>query len=377
MINKDFINEIIKKNNLDDSPFYIIDLNIIKKLYNNWIEKLPNIKPFFAIKCNPNEKIIKLLGDLGCNFDCASKSEIELILNIIKDPNRIIYANPCKSCSYIKYANDNNVKLFTFDCEEELYKIKENCQDAKVILRLEVDDTSSLCKFNYKFGCKLKNIHNIFKTINDLNINLVGFSFHVGSGCKDANSYYKALEKCRFAYDIAKNKYNITPYIIDIGGGFPGTNNENKISFDDIVDKIKKGQNDFFGDINNIEYIAEPGRYFTEASHTLFVTVTSKKKENNHFKYYINDGIYGSFNCITNDHQNPIFIPLIQNINNNKLYISTVFGPTCDSIDTIYKDILLPELNINDILYIENFGSYTISASAFFNGFKTTNFIYL
>ena len=369
---------ILKKIGTDkfDESFYIVDLDIITKLYIKWITKLPNIKPYYAIKCNPNNNIIELLGKLGCNFDCASRIEIQNVLNIINDENRIIYANPCKPVSHIKYANDNNVKLFTFDCVEELYKIREYCNDSKVILRLAVDDSKSLCKFNSKFGCKLENIETIYKCIKDLDMNLVGLSFHVGSGCNSADSYYTALKDCRYAFEVAKSKYNINLNIIDIGGGFSGRDKNDRVSFDEIVEKIKEGQNDFFSDIN-INYMAEPGRYFTETSHTLIINVTSKKKEKDVIKYYVNDGAYGSFNCIHYDHQLPILKPLRQINKEDTLYNSTFFGPTCDSMDIIYKDIMMPELYIGDWLYVENFGSYTNAPGASFNGFKTIDIIYI
>ena len=42
-----------------DSAFYIVDLTTIIEQYNKWFENLPNITPFYAIKCNPNKTIIK------------------------------------------------------------------------------------------------------------------------------------------------------------------------------------------------------------------------------------------------------------------------------------------------------------------------------
>lgn len=370
---KNKIEEYYKnKKNIFDNPFYIINIKDIIKQYTEWNTKLPNIKPYYAVKCNNNEKILKILNILGCNFDCASKKEIELIKNYTNNTQNIIYAHPCKMISHIKYAKKNNVNLMTFDCIEELYKIKEHYDDAKLLLRLCVDDSKSLCQFNSKFGSKLEDINKIIDIIIDLKLNLVGFSFHVGSGCKDAYSYYSALKTCYEAYTIALNN-NITISIIDIGGGFPGSN-DNYISFDDIVDNINNGIKDYFLN-TNISFIAEPGRFLVEKSHTLVLSVICKKKEDNVIKYYLNDGIYGSFNCIHYDHQNPILNPY--NIYNNVQYNSTFFGPTCDSMDVIYKNIPFKELEIGDILYVKNFGAYTLSPSTIFNGYNVTENQYI
>lgn len=355
-----------------DDPFYIIDLNKVIEQYNKWQQKLPNIKPYFAIKSNPDLKIIRLLSQLGCNFDCASKSEIATILNIVDDPKRIIFANPCKISSHIAYARYNNVDLMTFDCIEELEKIHGLYSSARLLLRISVDDSNSLCKFNSKFGCVLDNLQNILERARELQMNLVGFSFHVGSGCQDAGSYYSAIRDCKFAYLLA-NRYGFNISIIDIGGGFPGV--DKNISFDDICCNITKALNDFFKhkiDKGLIQFIAEPGRFFTEATHTLVLNVIAKKQEVETIKYYLNDGVYGSFNCIYYDHQTPTLIPLKQPSSYNLRYNSTFFGPTCDSMDVIYKNISFPELNIGDWLYIKNYGSYTCSPSTCFNGFSVT-----
>ena len=302
------------------------------------------------------------------------------------DPNKIIFANPCKMSSQIKYARANDVDLMTFDCEEELYKIKLYHPYAKLILRLAVDDSNSICKFNCKFGCKIENIEHLIKLMNVLKLQLVGFSFHVGSGCKSIESYYSAIQTCRNAYDIAL-KNNIKISIIDIGGGFPGIHIDNDdVNITTIAKAITKAQDDFFNieiTENKIQFISEPGRYFVEKSHTLILNVIGKKREFDATKeqdetiiYYLNDGVYGSFNCIYFDHKIPNILPFNER-NEQKLYKSKIFGPTCDSIDLISKETMLPELAIGEWVYVENFGAYTTAASSSFNGFITTDYKYI
>lgn len=369
-----YINE---KDKYDDEPFYIVDLEKVEEQYVKWINYLPDIQPYFAVKSNPDNKIINLLAKLGCNFDCASKNELINALSIVFNPDRIIFANPCKISSHLIYAHENNISKMTFDCIEELEKIHNLYPNAQLILRICVDDTNSKCKFNSKFGCPLYNIPIIFDRIKSLQMNLSGFSFHVGSGCSDAKSFYNAIKDCYNAYNIAQ-KYGFNISIIDIGGGFPGV--DKNIIFADICDNINKAIDEFFSyekNNNIIKFIAEPGRYFTESTHTLVINVIAKKKEANVIKYYLNDGIYGSFNCINYDHQTPELIPLQTTNNETEKYNTTFFGPTCDSLDCIYKDIQYQELNIGDWLYVTNFGSYTVSPSSTFNGFSVNNKKYI
>lgn len=96
--------------------------------------------------------------------------------------------------------------------------------------------------------------------------------------------------------------------------------------------------------------------------------------------YYVNDGVYGSFNCIMFDHVNPLPSKLIKNgqfmdILGDKS--CSIWGPTCDSIDCISKSCLLPELDVGDWMVFEGMGAYSNAAASCFNGFKKSRLIYL
>ena len=197
----------------------------------------------------------------------------------------------------------------TFDCEEELYKIKHWYPSAKLIIRIAVDDSNSLCKFSSKFGCTIKDVGYLLELTKQLGLFVEGVSFHVGSGCMSQNSFYEAIRDCKQVFNIAK-QLDLELKIVDIGGGFPGNNK--KIYFKDIAISIRNGINDFFfEEVYNkqIKFIAEPGRYFAQNSHTLILCITGKKcikdeTGEKRFVYYLNDGLYNSFNCIVFDHAN-------------------------------------------------------------------------
>ena len=385
---RDIVQHYVDTNNEEEGPnndkkddaFYIVDLGEMTRAHMTWTRLLPNVKPFYAIKCNPNPLMLEGLAQLGCNFDCASEDEIQQVLNITHDPGRILFANPCKVPSHIRFAKQNNVNVMTFDCAEELHKIKLYHPRCKLIMRLAVDDSQSVCKFNIKFGCHEHEVEELIRLTKQLQLDLVGFSFHVGSGCSSAEVYYDAIRSCRSAFDIAID-LGVPISLLDLGGGFPGKQKE--VGFEEIAQTINEGLSDFFEEEiadNLIELIAEPGRYFAERTHTLVLNVIGKKEVmvdgEKTFKYYLNDGIYGPFSCIYFDHSNPRLIPLHLE-GDETLYESTVFGPTCDSVDKIAEGVLLPELFIGEWMYVKDFGAYTVASSSAFNGFKTKTFKYI
>jgi ornithine decarboxylase len=214
-------------------------------------------------------------------------------------------------------------------------------------------------------------VEEVLNISSTLKLDVIGFSFHVGSGCSSPDCFYEAIRSCKEAVDIA-TKLGIVISMIDIGGGFPGNN---PAQFEQMTLKIKLAMHDFFKERlaeKTIQFIAEPGRYFVEKSHTLVLNIIGKKKikdkEEQRMIYYLNDGVYNSFNCILYDYRVPIILPF--NERDGVLHKSKLFGPTCDSIDLIAEHIMLPELAIGEWVYVENFGAYTVAASSEFNGIK-------
>lgn len=105
------------------------------------------------MKCNPNENICKVLAAVGCNFECASTYEIDRLLNLNIDQDRIIFANPSKPVSQVEYVTKHQVMKMVFDSEEELHKIHEIFPNAELVLRFRCDAKKADFMLGEKYGC--------------------------------------------------------------------------------------------------------------------------------------------------------------------------------------------------------------------------------
>jgi len=379
----DVINDIIEKNNSLNS-FFLMDIGAVIRRYKLWMTNLPNVKIFYAVKCNSDKLLLRTLVDLGVGFDVASKAEISVIKSFGVDSNKIIFANPVKEIDHITFAKQKNIKKMTFDSEDELLKIKLFHPGAELVLRILVDDSKSICRFGSKFGCPKENLERMFTLakVHELNIN--GVSFHVGSGCEDPSAYSSAILSAREVFDLAKSfDFNMT--LLDIGGGFPGHDTEESdAKFINIANTIKESLTKYFSDIQNLEVIAEPGRFFATSCGTLVTNVIGRKvlpggEAGKTIHYYINSNLYGLFNNIIFDHATPLIeINKDKDLSSNiQFYKSTIFGQTCDSLDKIAEGIMLPELSLGNWLIIKNHGAYTIAAASRFNGFDLADIKYV
>ncbi|KAI8388374.1 pyridoxal-dependent decarboxylase [Radiomyces spectabilis] len=369
-----------------ENAFFVGDLGEVYRQHLRWQALLPRIQPFFAVKSNPDPMVVKLLASLGLGFDCASKSEIQQVLDVCGDPTRIIYANPCKQASFIRYAAQQNVAKMTFDNAEELHKIKMLYPNAELVLRILTDDSKSLCQLGLKFGAPLDTVEHLLQTAKDLELNVIGVSFHVGSGCLDEHAFSDAVLRARRVFDQGQAMgFNFT--LLDVGGGFPGADIQDGITFEKVAAVLGPAVDQLFPP--EVRVIAEPGRYFVSSAFTICThvigrrTVQTEVDENASYMYYVNDGMYGSFNCILFDHQ--VVQPKVLRKGDTYMYgekvespefTCSVWGPTCDSIDCLTNASRLPLLEEGDWMYWENMGAYTICAASQFNGFKKSDVVY-
>lgn len=314
-----------------------------------------------AVKCNPDAKVLQLLAALGTGFDCASKQEIQQILDLGVDPQRIIYANPCKTASYIRYAANENVRMMTFDNAEELYKVKKFFPNAKLLLRISTDDSKALCRFSLKYGAPIDSARQLLELAKNMNLDIVGVSFHVGSGSYDPNAFVAAVRDARVVFDQATDVgYDLRT--LDVGGGY-GTDN-----FEAIASVLGPALEEYFPP--SIRVIAEPGRYYVANAFTIATHVIARRTVENGpcYMLYVNDGVYGNFSGIMFDHQNPV--PRVLRRRGQYLYGSvqsecqkeySIWGPSCDGIDCISKSCWLPGvLDVGDWLYFTEMGGWLI-----------------
>ena len=266
----------------------------------------------------------------------------------------------------------------TFDNSDELYKIKKLFPGAELFLRISTDDSSSLCQLSQKFGAAMDTTNDLIALAKELDLNLVGVSFHVGSGASDPRAFIQAVQDARKVFDQAET-YGYSFRTLDVGGGFISD------TFDEMAAVLSAALDEYFP--SNINVIGEPGRYYVASAFTLAChviarrTIADARREEQRYMLYMNDGLYGNFSSIMFDHQNPVAQVLRTD---NRFYYDTIasqpsfdgteysiWGPTCDGIDRIAESIRFDHsLDVGDWLYFEEMGAYTKCSATRFNGFS-------
>ncbi|TFG62625.1 MAG: type III PLP-dependent enzyme [Spirochaetales bacterium] len=355
------------------TPLFIIDMEKIRQNYYLFERLFPRVQVYYAVKSNSDPGIVKTLFNLGSRFDVASLAEFNLVYEHIKDYtleeqkayiwDKIIYANTIKRVDTLHILNKYE-PLVTYDNAEELKKIKAHCPDAGVVLRVKVPDTGSMVPLSSKFGAHPGEAVDLILAAAELGLTVEGLSFHVGSQCVNNENFVQALQICHELFEEADSRGIDSLRLLDIGGGFPVEYTPEVHPIEQLAEIINSELDRLFPAETAI--IAEPGRFISATAGIVVTKILGKAVREGKTCYYLDDGIYHTFSGVIFDHQNYV----LKSIKQGEPKICAVFGPTCDSLDTISLAENLPEeLELEDYLYAENIGSYSHASSTWFNGF--------
>jgi ornithine decarboxylase len=347
------------------NPIYCIRPDSIK-LACSWFKGNFPGKILYAVKTNPNKKIIKHIWDSGINrFDVASINEIKLIKGMFPKA-RAYYMNTVKSREHITDAYFNyNIRDFVLDTKEELQKIIEatnNAKDLTLYVRVSISNEHAEIDLSQKFGALPSEALGLLR-LSKANAKKVGLSFHVGSQCMHPISYAKGIREIG---NIIK-KTKIIPDIINVGGGFPSIYPDlNPQPLENYMQEINKAFDNLNLE-NKPEVLCEPGRALVAESGSTVAKVILRKKQ----KIYINDGTYGSlFDAGVLNFVFPTRMIPNGRITSKKLTSYSFYGPTCDSADFMKGPFVLPNnLKEGDYIEIGQLGAYSLAFRTKFNGF--------
>ena len=342
-------------------PFLIVDTAIVRGKVRRFRAAMPRVRPHYAVKANPDRRVLKVLIQEGCGFEIASTAELDLLLGLGVPAGEIFYSNPVKSRESIAYAASKGVEWFVIDSLDELRRVFEVKADAKQYLRIAAPNIGSDWPLSGKFGAGATDAREIVAAAAKLGADLAGVTFHVGSQCRNPENWRVALEKARNAFE-QMTKAGLKPRLLNIGGGFPVRHVKPIPSIETIGAVVNEGLRAFPEDT---QVIAEPGRYLvSDAGYfvcRVLGTATRAGKRWMHWDAGLFGGVIeaaeGLKYRIRSDRAGPD-VPW------------TVGGPTCDSVDVVMREEPLPsDLQEGDFIYIRNAGAYTTAYASQFNGF--------
>lgn len=343
------------------TPLLVLSRQQIADNYIFLAKHLPNVKIYYAVKSNPDEQIIKTLAALGSCFDVASDGEIIALDKMGIAADKMVYANPVKTSGGFKACQQVGVNKFTFDSESEIYKMAKAVPGGTVLLRVRVDNSAALVDLNKKFGAHPGEALRLLSIAKEQGLDIAGLCFHVGSQSATADAYLDAIDICKKIFDEAALA-GIFLRILDIGGGFPIPAIDQDIDVESMIAAISAALQENFC---QTEIWAEPGRFICGTAVNLITRVIGTQVRNNTQWYFLDEGLYGTFSGVIFDHWDFE----LETFRTGPQIAATFAGPSCDSLDIMFRDKLTVPLDIDDLVLVPNCGAYTSASATVFNGF--------
>lgn len=344
------------------TPLLVLSLEQVEKNYDILREHIPQLKIHYAMKANPDLHILDLLINKGACFDVASDGEIRTLSQLGVSGDRMIYANPIKLDAGFAACRDAGVYRMTYDSESEIKKIAEHCPGATVLLRLRIDNAQAHVDLNKKFGCPRERALELMLKARDAGLDVAGVAFHVGSQTVAADPYFHAMDITKDLMEEAR-KAGLTMRVLDIGGGFPIPETGVHYNLTALLDQVAARLREDFSDL---EIWAEPGRYMCGTAVNLITRVIGENERNGQTWYFLDDGIYGTFSGVIFDQWD---FKLISFKEGRKIP-ATFAGPSCDSLDIMFRGKMTEPLEVGDVLLVPVCGAYTSASATTFNGFR-------
>lgn len=352
-----------------DGPAVIVDSDVLREKVRRFKAALPRVHIHYAVKCNPDPAILRILREEGAGFEIASPAELRQCLELGVPAQELYYSNPMRARDAIATAAAAGVQWYVVDSVSELRKVHNLAPKASYYLRLHTSNEGSVSPLSEKFGVFDDEIDAILDEAVALGADLAGATFHAGSQCLNPDNWRIGIEAALALFERMRAK-GLTPRLLNLGGGYPVEHDSPIPSIRHIGEVINAALKDI---PDNIRIMAEPGRFLVSDSAYLVCRVIGQTIRRSQPWAYLDAGVFnGLLETITGisyhmrtDRQGPL-VPW------------SVAGPTCDSMDICTRTQPLPaDLQEGDFVYVRNAGAYSNACSGSFNGFELPKVIVL
>lgn len=343
------------------TPFLLLDPELIRNKLRRFRAAMPRVQVYYAVKANSQPAVLNLMAEEHIGFEVASIAELDAVLGAGVHAQAIHYNNPIKPRDYIEYAARAGVRWFIVDSVDELHKIAGVMKDARLVLRIETQNIGSDWPLSGKFGAALTEASDIIREARRLRADVAGVAFHVGSQCRDLENWRIGIENAKLVFGLMREQ-GLDPRLLNIGGGFPVRHLKPIPSIEKIGVTVEAAVADL---PPQVRLMAEPGRFLVSDCAWLVSRVIGTAVRHGTRWVYLDSGVYhGLMESIAG-------LQYAMRTEREGAEIPcTVAGPTCDSLDVIERDKMLPlDLGEGDYLCFPNAGAYTLGYATQFNGF--------
>jgi len=361
------------------TPCLVVDVDQVEARYQALRHALPQARIYYAVKANPAMPVLSRLVELDSCFDAASWEEISFCLSAGAKPESISFGNTVKKVQAIQAAYVAGVRMYAFDCLEELEKIAAHAPGSRVYCRIMVDNEGAEWPLSRKFGTSTESAKELMLKAADLGLDPYGLSFHVGSQQLSAEAYEVAISRVASVFsELADTGLDLR--MVNLGGGFPVRYRHDVPGIDHFSQVISHAMTEHFGNALP-EMLVEPGRYIVGEAGVVrseVVLVSQRGRETGPRWVYLDIGRFGG---LAETEGEAIRYAIHTSRDGSPVGPVAIAGPTCDGADIMYEKApyeLPLSLESGEQIELHSAGAYISTyCSQSFNGFQPLEEYYI
>ncbi|MFC5833566.1 type III PLP-dependent enzyme [Nonomuraea insulae] len=353
------------------TPLYVYDADVLARQYGSLRALLhPDLEIFYSLKANPNVSVTAALRALGACAEVSSLTELLTARQAGVDGDDIVFVGPGKSRRELQAALEENVHAIVCESVGELAVVDELArarnQVARVMLRVNPGFTVRGSKLTMggrprQFGIDEDLLRRPLGSYGA--VRLTGMHVYLGTRILDEDVI---AENVRRIFELAE-RHDVPLESVDVGGGlgvayFDGERDLDPVVLtrllNPLVDKFRAAHPD-------TRLIMELGRYLVAPAGVYVVRVRDVKTSMGQ-RFAVTDGG-------THHHMAAVGMGSFVKRNFPLRFLSApaadesqiwqVTGPLCTPNDVLGKNVLLPPVQVGDLIGVLRSGAYGPTAS--------------
>jgi len=370
------------------TPLYVMDEDLIRKncrTYKDAMEKYygENGKILYASKAFSTMAMCKIAEQEGLGLDVVSAGELYTALASDFPRDMIYFHGNNKSDIELDVAIDSDIYCIVVDNLFELRNLNAKAaakgKVVKIAFRIKpgidahTHDFVQTGQIDSKFGVALENgeaLEAVRVATEMTHVELIGVHCHIGSQIFDLAPFQKAAEVMLGFVAEIKEKYGVHIQELNLGGGYgiKYVPSNDPIEYDKYIESVRDTVEKTCAalDLEIPMLVMEPGRSIVASAGITLYTIGGVKKIENVRTYVSVDGGMAD-NPRYALYQSEYDAVIANRPEAEKDKLITIAGKCCESGDLLAKDILMPEVEVGEILAMLATGAYNYSMSSNYN----------
>jgi ornithine decarboxylase len=325
----------------------------------------PQVRPFYATKCNTDTGVLRVLHGAGSRFEVASIQEVNILGTLGIPGADLIFSNPVRDRAQTRQAARAGVYRFAVDSVAELHRVAEEAPGSCVYVRLATAGPASLVPSEGKFGVDVDAAVDLLVRARDAGLMPYGITFHIGSQSLRPAALEAPLRDVHTVLSRLVSA-GVRLQMVDLGGGFPAR-------YDRPVPALAAFGRVAAAGIEQLPYpvevFAEPGRCIVAEAGTFRCRVIGVAQRPSGYWVHTDLGVFNGMMEVL-ESGGDLRYPIRDGRGSPRRRRFHVTGPTCDGQDTYAHDVpLSADLREGDEIIIGSAGAYTTVYASRFNGF--------